>query len=63
MPDEDPRLAEKYTGALRAPVEAETFKKELDQAGLSWEWGIACIDAGNELQRIYQKRGLESARR
>lgn len=61
--DEDPRLADKYTGALRAPVDAETFKKELDQAGLSWEWGIACIEAGNKLQSIYQKRGLESARR
>ena len=60
--DEDPRLVEKYTGAMRPPVPVAAFKKKLEVVGLNWAWGIACLDAGNELQRIYQKRGLEAAR-
>ena len=36
--------------------------EELRRAGLTWEWGMACHDAGNRLQSVYQKRGLESAR-
>jgi len=60
--DEDPRLAEKYTGAIMPPCPLEPFKKELEDTGLSLEWGYACIDAGNGLQRIYQKRSLERAR-
>lgn len=59
---EDPRLAPKYTGAVLPPVKPEDFRVELARAGLSWEWGTATLDAGNQLQRIYQKRGLEQAR-
>ena len=60
--DDDPRLAEKYTGAMRPLVSMESFQKELRAAKLSREWGTACLDAGNHLQSVYQKRGLESAR-
>ncbi len=60
--EEDPRLAEKYTGAIRPPVTPEAFRAGLAKAGLSWEWGVATLDAGNQLQRVYQKRGLEQAR-
>ncbi len=60
--DEDPRLMEKYVGAVRPPVAAGPVKEELRRAGLTWEWGMACHDAGNRLQSVYQKRGLESAR-
>jgi beta-galactosidase len=61
--EEDPRLAAKYTGAVLPPVKPEDFRAALDKAGLSWEWGIATLDAGNQLQRVYQKHGLEKARR
>ena len=60
--DEDPRLESKYTGAIRPPVSAAAFKQELQRNGLSWDWGIACLDAGSQLKKYYQKRGLESAR-
>jgi len=59
---EDPRLAGKYGGALLPPVTVEDFRAELAKAGLSWEWGVATLDAGNQLQRVFQKRGLEQAR-
>jgi hypothetical protein len=61
--EEDPRLAVKYTGAVLPPVKPEDFRAALDKAGLSWEWGLATLDAGNQLQRVYQKHGLEKARR
>ena len=60
--DEDPRLAGKYVGGLLPLVKPEEFRAELAKAGLSWEWGIATLDAGKQLQSIYQKRGLEQAR-
>src|ERR1041385_1881706 len=59
---EDPRLAGKYDGAVRPPVTSEEFRAAAAKAGLSWEWGMATLDAGNQLQRIYQKRGLEKPR-
>ena len=60
--DYDPRLAERYTGAVRLVDPVVEFRTELKRVGLSWEWGVACIDAGHHLQSVYQKRGLESAR-
>jgi hypothetical protein len=60
--DEDPRLAGKYTGAVRPPVTVEDFQAGLARAGLSQAWGFATLDAGNQLQSIFQKRGLEQAR-
>jgi beta-galactosidase len=59
---EDPRLAAKYTGAILPPITPEDFRSDLARTGLSWEWGLATLDAGSQLQRIYQKRGLEQAR-
>lgn len=61
--EEDPRLAAKYSGAVLPPVKPEDARATLTRAGLSWEWGLATLDAGNQLQRTYQKRGLEQARR
>ncbi|HVM50298.1 MAG TPA: hypothetical protein VMU04_19880 [Candidatus Acidoferrum sp.] len=61
--EEDPRLAPKYTGAILPPVSPEAFRATLARSGLSWDWGIATLDAGSQLQRIWQKRGLEQARR
>jgi beta-galactosidase len=61
--EEDPRLAGKYSGAVLPPVKPEDFRAGLAKAGLSWEWGVATLDAGNQLQRVHQKRGLEKARR
>jgi len=60
--DQDPRLAKKYTGAVIPPCPLEPFQKELEDTGLSLDWGYGCLDAGNQLQRIYQKRGLERVR-
>ena len=60
--DEDPRQASKYTGAVMPPCLIEPFQKELEETGLSLDWGYSCINAGREMQRIYQKRGLERVR-
>ena len=61
--EEDPRLENKYNKALVVPVSAEDFKTELNENHLSWDLGIACIEAGSQLQRYYQKHGLESVRK
>jgi hypothetical protein len=58
----DPRTAPKYTGEYMPPVSPESFYGRLESLGLSRAWGDACLDAGQQLQRIYQKRGLEWAR-
>ena len=61
--EEDPRLESKYTLALGPPVTAADFNAELKKNHLSWDLGIACLDAGSQLQRYYQKIGLEIARK
>ena len=58
----DPRLAWKYTGAQLPPVPTEPFLRELEEAGLSVQWGKDMLDSGRYLQRLWQKVGLESAR-
>jgi len=58
----DPRLAWKYTGAHLPPVPAEPFLRELEEAGLSVQWGNDLLDSGHDLHRLWQKLGLESAR-
>jgi len=58
----DPRLARKYTGAQLPPVSAGQFRRELEEAGLSDQWGADLLDSGYYLQRLWQKMGLESAR-
>ena len=60
--DEDPREAPQYTGALAPEATLAPFKKTLAESGLSLKWGYACLDAGIALQRLYQKRQLESLR-
>jgi len=60
--DQDPRLNHKYTGAEKQPVDTAKFSQEAKQAGLTLDWAFACIDAGNKMQKIFQKRGIESAR-
>ncbi len=60
--DEDPRLSVKYTGAVLPPRTPESLEEELKTANLPTEVGYNCLDAGNRLQRIHQKSGLESAR-
>ena len=61
--EEDPSLAAKYTGAILPPVTPGDLLSALARTGLALKWGIATLDAGNQLQSIYQKRGLEQARR
>jgi beta-galactosidase len=58
----DARSAPKYTGSYLPPASMESYQHRLAAAGLSRKWGDACLDAGQQLQRIYQKRGLEWAR-
>ena len=58
----DPRLSWKYTGAQLPPLPAETYLKELTESGLSVKWGDDMLDSGRYLQRLWQKKGLESAR-
>ena len=58
----DPRTAPMYTGEYPPPVSPEAFRSHLESLGLTLAWGHACLDAGQQLQRIYQKQGLEWAR-
>ena len=60
---QDPRLAPKFSGVMLPPVPLETRDPWLADAGLDRRWGDACQDAAHALQRHYQKRGLEAARR
>ena len=60
--EEDPRLAGQYTGAILPPALPENFQAVLTNTPLSWNWGVATLDAGNQLQSVYQKLGLEQAR-
>jgi hypothetical protein len=61
--EEDPRLEPKYTGALQPPRKLSEFRNEITKLGLPVDLAEQCFDAGHELQRIWQKHGLESARR
>ena len=53
----DPRTVPKYTGAYAPGMTLDNFKRHLESLGLDLKWGLACVDAGHQLQRIYQKRG------
>ncbi len=59
----DPYLAKRYSGAVVAPRPMESYLADLEQSGLSREWGDACLQAGKELQKQWQKWGIEAARR
>ena len=41
------------------PRSIETYLAELEAAGLSRKWGDACLEAGKQLQKQWQKWGIE----
>ena len=59
----DPRLEPKFTGIRVSPVSVAKWREKLERLGLDETWGANCLAAAEKLQGIYQKRGLESARR
>jgi beta-galactosidase len=59
---EDPRLTPKYTGIMMPPRSLDEFEKEVSTKGIPLDMALACFDAGFQLQRIYQKLGIENAR-
>ena len=58
----DPRISERFTGAILPPRPISYYEKRLSDLGLDRCWGDACLDAGHALQKYYQKTGIESAR-
>ena len=58
----DPRYESRFTGARISPVSVKAWKDRLAKSGLDEKWGDACLKAGEKLQGIYQKKGLEAAR-
>jgi hypothetical protein len=58
----DPRISDRFTGAILPPRPIDRYEKYLADRGLDRRWGDACLDAGHALQKYYQKVGLESAR-
>ncbi len=60
---QDPRLEPRFSGVLMPPVTRAARDGGLAAAGLDPRWGDACQDAAHALQRHYQKRGIEAARR
>ena len=59
---QDPRLTQRFSGAIAPPVPQEVHDQLLASAGLDRRWGYACQDASHSLQGFYQKEGLEAAR-
>lgn len=59
----DPRLEPQFTGVRMSPVSVEKWLAKLKNVGLDEVWGAKCVAASEKLQGIYQKKGLESARR
>ena len=60
---QDTRLEPLYTGAWVAPDSRADRAKWLAERGLDLAWGDALQDAQHTLQGIYQKRGIEWARK
>ncbi len=60
---QDTRLESLYTGAWCAPDRRSDREKWLALRGLNLAWGDALQNAQHTLQGVYQKRGLESARK
>ena len=60
---QDTRLEPLYTGAWAAPDSRRDREAWLAERGLDMAWGDALQDAQHTLQGVYQKRGLEWARR
>ncbi len=60
---QDTRLNPLYTGAWLPPDSREDRAAWLAARGLDLAWGDALQDAQHTLQGVYQKRGIESARK
>lgn len=60
---QDTRLEPLYTGAWVAPDSRTDRKAWLEARGLDLVWGDALQDAQHALQGVYQKRGIEWARK
>ena len=60
---QDTRLEPLYTGAWFAPDSRADRAAWLAARGLDLEWGDALQDAQHTLQGVYQKRGIEWARK
>ncbi len=60
---QDTRLAPLYMGAWAAPDSRADRAKWLAERGLDLAWGDALQDAQHALQGVYQKRGIEWARK
>ena len=60
--DRDPRLAPQYTGAQLPPIPADSEIAQLEAVGMDVVWRDKMLDSGRYLQRLWQKKGLESAR-
>ena len=60
---EDPRLEGKYTGVMMPPRPLAEFRKQIAAKGITADLAFACLDAGQELQKVQQKLGLENARK
>ena len=60
---QDTRLAPLYTGAWAAPDSRADRAAWIAARGLDLAWGDALQDAQHALQGVYQKRGLEWARK
>ena len=59
----DPRLEADYTGTWLPPVTRAERDRWLAKFGLSREWGDRLQDSQHALQRLWQKNGLEHARK
>lgn len=60
---QDARLERRFSGPWQPPVTQAERDAALGAAGLDRRWGDALQDAQHALQKEYQKRGLEAARR
>lgn len=58
----DPRISERFTGAMLPPRPLDRYEKRLADLGLDRRWGDACLDGAHALQKHYQKAGIEAAR-
>ncbi len=58
----DPRNADKYTTGYLSPIPLETYQQHVAEAGLSWAWAEAVIDASQVMTFYYQKLASENAR-
>ncbi|MDR0335787.1 MAG: hypothetical protein LBI18_01715 [Planctomycetaceae bacterium] len=58
----DPRISERFTKLILPPRPLKHYEKQLHDIGLDQYWGNACLNAGHELQKYYQKEGIEAAR-